>query len=97
MVALKELHSIAQCPFNVFVGNVDSGIKCTLSRFADNTKQSGAVETLMEGMLCRGTWTGLRGGPMPTSRNSARPGARSCTMPIPSTNTGWVKNGFRQL
>ncbi|GAB0186890.1 mitochondrial enolase superfamily member 1 [Grus japonensis] len=32
--------------FNNFVGNMDSGIKCTLSKFADNTKLCGAVDML---------------------------------------------------
>ncbi|GAB0176077.1 mitochondrial enolase superfamily member 1 [Grus japonensis] len=32
--------------FYIFVGNMDSGIKCTLSRFADNTKLCGMVDML---------------------------------------------------
>lgn len=32
--------------FNIFTGSMDSAIKCTLSKLADNTKQSGAVDTI---------------------------------------------------
>lgn len=35
--------------FNILVGNMDSGIKCTLSSFADDAKLCGVVDRL-EGM-----------------------------------------------
>lgn len=81
--------------FNVFQDNMDNGIKCTLRKTAEGAKLSDAVKTA-EGkrMPSSVTWTGLNGGPMPTSRNSTKPSARSCTWigAIPSTDTGWGEN-----
>ena len=43
--------------FNIFVGDMDSGIECTLSKFTSDTKVCDAVD-MLEGrdVPSRGTW-----------------------------------------
>lgn len=82
---------------NIFVSNMNSGNKHTLSKSADNNKLCDAV-SMLEGKGCHPeTLTGLRSWSLGASRSSTRSSARSSTW-VRSTSrlsTGWVKNGSK--
>lgn len=79
--------------FNTFVSDMDSGTEHTLSRFADDTKLQGAVNTLqgrdvIQRDLDRWVCASLM---VFKAKCKVLPWVRA----IPRTNTDWVENGLR--
>lgn len=83
--------------FNVFISDMNRGIECTLSKTAEGTKLTTAIETPVQRVPSRGILTGLRSGPMWASWNSTRVSTRPCTWvgAIPNVSTDCGMDGLR--
>ena len=93
---MSPVGSILAVLISIFVKDTDSGIECTLSKFTDDTKLSGEVDTV-EGRdaiqrdpdsiesWARTTLTKL---------NKDKCKVLHLGQTIPSTDTGWAKSGL---
>jgi len=81
--------------FNNFVRDMDSGIECSLSKFMDDTKLSGVVDTLEGGNAIQRDLDRLE--KLARANLMKFNYASSCTWvrTIPNTDTGWVRSGLR--
>lgn len=55
MTRIPQRSVLGQIPFNIFISDTDSGIKCTFSKFAVDIKLCGVVDTSRDRMPFRET------------------------------------------
>jgi len=83
--------------FNIFIGYINSGIECMLSKFADDTKMSGVVDVPEGQNATQRDPDELEKWARVNIMRFNRPSARSCAWirATPSINTGWEMKGLR--
>ena len=82
--------------FNIFVGDTDSGIECTLSKFADNTSLCDMVNMLEGRDAIQRDLESLESWARAylMKFNKAKCKVLHMGGGIPSTTTGWARNGL---